>query len=86
MCSDEDRKNREWERRESKTACDHRRLVNVAVLACAEPATTCQVAAEYVLIAFVNRWTNMVELGDEGVLEPVYEGLRDHDRQNWLCM
>jgi hypothetical protein len=45
---------REWERCKSKTTGDHRGLVDVTVLACAESTTACEVKAKYILIAFIN--------------------------------
>ena len=86
MCADEDREHRQREGRKTKTASDYGRLVNVAVLTGAEPTATREVAAEHVFVTLVNRWADMIELGDEGVFEPIHEGLGEHDGQDGLRM
>jgi hypothetical protein len=79
LCADDDREYREREGGKAEAASDYGRLVNVAVLTSAEPTATRKVAAEHVFVALVNRWSDMIELGDEGVFKPVHKGFGEHD-------
>ena len=84
MCANDDREHRERERGKTKTASNYGRLVNVAVLTSAEPTAAREVTAEHVFVALVDRWTDMIKLGDEGVFKPIHEGLGEHDGQDGL--
>lgn len=54
---------------------------------CASPARgarTGKVPAQYIGITFVHRRSDVIEFGDEGMLEPIHKCFREEDCNKWL--
>jgi len=54
---------------------------------CASPTRSAragEVSAQYVDITLVHRRSDVIELGDECVLEPIHKRFREEDRNKWL--
>lgn len=56
---------------------------------CASPtrgARAREVPAQDIGVTFIHRWSDMVELSDKCVLEPIHERFREKNCEKWLAV